>query len=40
MGHGKNVCFLKETEGREEKEEEIRRKEQTKKEGSCMRQRG
>ena len=32
--HGKNVFFLKEMEGREEKEEEIRRKEQTKEEGA------
>jgi hypothetical protein len=31
-GHGKSVCFPKEMEGREEKVEEIRRQEQTKKE--------
>lgn len=32
MGYGKSVCFLIEMEGREEKDEEIMRKEQTKKE--------
>ena len=31
MPTGKSVCFLKEMEGREEKEEAIRRKDQTKK---------
>ena len=34
------MCFPKETEGREEKVEEIRRQEQTKKEEGCMKQQG
>lgn len=37
-GQAMSVCFLKGADGREEKEEEIRRKEQTKKEACCLRQ--
>ena len=44
-GHGKSVCFLKETEGgeeeeEEEEEEEIRRPEQTKEEEGGVKHRG
>ena len=39
-GRGNRVCVLKETERREEKDEAIRRQEQTKKGGGCVRQRG
>lgn len=39
-GQGNSVFFLKEMEGAEEKKEDIRRQEETKKEEGCMKQHG